>query len=241
MPVGVRSALGIAALAALVWTGAELRSLTSAGTPLHRLPAAPHGGISLQLASSPEEAQAIRNAWACRGLEVPGSCEDVTPIARQALGRDSRFIAAYLLAFILTILWSASLTHPSRRFVLMLFGLLAIGVACDLVENWALATTLGFAGEMPLNGVISMFPGWRAALQDPGPSDRFEQAVTLARTASMFKFAALMLAAVGTLALVGGAVRLLLLARRAARTAASQTSRCPRRMRSRGRATTSRQ
>ena len=161
MPVSVRSALGIAALAALLWTGAEIRSLTSAGTPLHRLPAAPHGGISLQLASSPEEAQAIRNAWACRGLDLPTPCEDVTPVARQALARDSRFIAAYSLAFILTILWSAGSTQPSRRFVLLLFGLLAIGVACDLVENWALATTLGFAGEMPVNGVMSMFPGWR--------------------------------------------------------------------------------
>ena len=215
MPVSVRSTLGIAALAALLWTGAEIRSLTSAGTPLHRLPAAPHGGISLQLASSPEEAQAIRNAWACRGLDLPTPCEDVTPVARQALARDSRFIAAYSLAFILTILWSAGSTQPSRRFVLLLFGLLAIGVACDLVENWALATTLGVAGEMPVNGVMSMFPGWRAALEDPGPSDRFEQAVTLARTASMTKFAALLLAAVGTLALVGGAVRLFLLARRA--------------------------
>jgi hypothetical protein len=186
LPAGTR-VLGAVALAALltsVYLGRELGAL---GQPL-RTERAPRGGISLQLAATPSEAQAIREDWTQKG---------VVPVAKAVLAKDMFFILAYVAGWSLLALWAAWVASISAFTRNLLAGLIIVAGLCDLAENWLLGITLGEAvGLLPIPDYLS--------------ADNFVHAVTLARLAAMTKFSLLLFGIAGTVAAAGGAVRLLL-------------------------------
>ena len=156
----LRRRLAVAALVALAWTGYEVHAQKTLGAALHRPPAAPRGGISLQLAASADEAQTIRNAWACAGQ--PPGCTDVTGTAKAAFESDSHLIAAYTLALLLTLLWATVAVSPDRRFVILIAILVVGGATCDLMENWCIGVQLGAGAGAPFGTIARLVPGLAA-------------------------------------------------------------------------------
>lgn len=207
-----RSALGVAALLALAWSAYEGVALGRLSEPL-RTPAAPRRIVSLQLAPTAVRAEAIRREWDARG---------VTPVARRVLARDSRFIAAYVAGWGVLALWAAWTTGLSSRLTAVLLVLVVIGGVSDLAENWLLGITLGNAGELPFARVAPFVPGLVALAS--APDESYRHAVTLARLAAMTKFALLLFGVAGTVAVSGGALRLILIGRLLARKATETTA-----------------
>ena len=201
----VRTALGVIALAALLWSGYEAITLRQLGEALRP------GIVSLELAATAGEANAIRREWNCQA-STRETCLDVTPVARQVLARDSYFIVAYVTAWVLFGLWAGWTAGVSRRVTGIIAGLIVVGGLCDLAENWLLSITLGSPDQPPFAWVASLVPG----LVDHAraSADNYRHAVALARLAAMAKFALLLLGVAATLAVAGGALRLILVRRR---------------------------
>jgi hypothetical protein len=70
--------------------------LGALGQPL-RTERAPRGGISLQLAATPSEGQAIHEEWTQKG---------VVPVAKAVLAKDTFFILAYVAGWSLLAVWA---------------------------------------------------------------------------------------------------------------------------------------
>lgn len=203
----IRTVVGFLALLALAWSVYEYMAIAELGAPL-KTDAAPRGGLSLQLASSPEKASDIRREWAsaCEEPE-PGRrvCKDAT--ARLVLERDSRLILAYALAGVLAAIWAAWVAGRSRGVAAFAVALLIAAGLFDLAENWFLGIQLGNADRLPFARIAAWWPqSCRTFAQDP--ADRFAHAVTLAGVAAMSKFVCLLVGGLSTVALVGGALRL---------------------------------
>jgi hypothetical protein len=174
-------ALGLLALAAVVWMGYEGYALNTLSRPL-QTPSAPRRIVSLALAKTPAEAQVIRLEWQCNPAQPP--CRQA--IATQALNRDTWFIASYVASIGLLVLWAALVAQLPWWLTGLLIALIVGAGIADLVENNLLLTTLA----------------------DPaGPVDH---EVTRARVAAMTKFVLFLFGVAGMLMAVGGAWRYLI-------------------------------
>ncbi len=194
MTKAIRGAIGILTLAAVVLTAYGGWTLHREAEPLVSEDA-PHGLVSLQLAPNPQVAARIRARWACEAATA--SCTDVLPIADSVLRREPRLIAGSVIALCLLTLWGAWVTGAARSFTIAVLGLILLGGVADLAGNhWM---------RMQLASGASIAGAELARL------------VTLARGATMTRFVLLLLGGVGAVTLAGGALRVLLLARRGGR------------------------
>lgn len=199
-----RSAAGLLAIVALVWAGAEFRTVRQAGLDLCT-PSAPHGVVSWELAWSPDHARAILEEW--RDTPASGAAPATRlSAARASLEADRWFIGAYTLAIFLTALWGVWAAGASRTVGAALLTLPLLVALADLGENRWLTAQLDFvapAGDA----------GGASATARNAPSDvttrteEFARAVTGARVAAKAKFVILLLAVFGALTAAGGALR----------------------------------
>ena len=199
--------LGILALLALSWSAYEGCALRDLSEPL-RTQAAPRGMISLQLAPTTAEANAILLDWSC-----DANPRDPCPgrVAGQALARDTRFILAYLSAWVLVALWAGTATRTPRWVTALFIGALVAGGVLDLAENWLHALALGMGDALPFARIAPLIPGLveRVTVDDT----LHHHAFTLARLAAMSKFVLLLLGIAGSVAVAGGGLRLIFVRR----------------------------
>jgi hypothetical protein len=184
--LNARRVFGIVTLVALAWSAYEVVTLNGLSAPL-ATPAAPRKIISFELAPTATDARTVLRDWNCEASRRE-PCTDVTPIARDALRYDFRFIAAYVLAWSLLTIWAGrfSGSRPAlSRPVVAVFVLIIVGGGlADVIENRQLLAALG---------------------APDGPE--FARAMMVARLAAMTKFVLLLVGGAVMLALTGGALR----------------------------------
>ncbi len=180
--------LGLVALVALAWCVYEGVSLRLLSAELQTA-SAPRRVISLSLAPTTAQAQGILTEWGCSQTDGT-SC----PVARAALSRDTRFIAAYVLALLLIAVWAHVAGGVSPRVVAAMCALVVLAALADLVENRLLLEAIGNGDGAPVAARV----------------------FTLARLAAMTKFVLLLGGIAGITVITGGALRLFFGAKRAA-------------------------
>ncbi len=198
-PTGIRPGLrwlGVAALAALAWSVYEGVALGRLSTPL-LTKAAPMRFITLQLASTPAHAREVLASWDCPATSADPATPTLCDVGRRALARDARFIAAYVVGWVLAALWAGLTTKVGWRWTtLAALAIVAAGLS-DLAENALHLRALDGADT-------------------PGTFAR-------ARLAAMTKWALLLAGAAWTLAVGGGALRRILVSKQdSAATGANQ-------------------
>jgi hypothetical protein len=181
--------LGILALAALGWSVYEGVSLWRHSAPLET-PLAPRRIVSLALAPTTGQAQAILAEWRCGRPGAAGTTRTPCAIAQEALALDTRFIAAYATAWILIPLWALIAGNVSRKTTALVIAAVVAGALFDVAENTLLARGLEGASTIE---PIRLF--------------------RLARLAAMTKFVLLMLALAGGVITGFGALRKLVIER----------------------------
>ena len=135
--------IAIAAVAALIWTGAVSRDLRALDDGLTTM-ASPRGILSFEFAASMADAQGMLTEWA--------RLRQLGTVARSLI-IDTRFIAAYGSALALVALWGALIRRLPRTYTLLLVALPVIAAVCDLAENWWLAVQLdAFTGALRAGG-----------------------------------------------------------------------------------------
>jgi GNAT superfamily N-acetyltransferase len=198
--------LGIAGALFVLWSVYEGAALWVNGSPL-RTPVAPRGIVSLALAPTESEAQAIIAEWGCGSASEKSPDAGRCPVARGAVARDYRFIAAYFLGWVLIAIWAWIAGPTTNRILALVLAGIAIGALLDLVENRLLTQALEHTAAID-------------------PAQLFRRI----RLAAMNKFVLLLLGVAGGVAMGFGALRRVLVLRRlrkARETAAEATATGP--------------
>ncbi|MDH4066876.1 MAG: hypothetical protein OEW19_20950, partial [Acidobacteriota bacterium] len=197
--------LGVMALIAVLWSAYEGLALRRLSEPL-RTPAAPLGMVSLQLAPSTAEANLIVGDWSCQD-SPRDPCTEVRQVASDALARDSRFVLAYVAAWVLVALWAGVAAGLTATLTGLIIAAIVAGGIFDLAENWLLGLALGGAEGLPFARIAPLVPGLLDRVTT-GETALHQHAFTLARLAAMTKFVLLLLGIAGALAVAGGGLRL---------------------------------
>ena len=178
-------ALGWIAIVALAWSAYEGWGVWRAAAPL-RSSAVPQGMLDLELPRNDSDARRIVDLWRC-APGVPAACDVQTEHASAAIARDYRFIAAYVIAWILVAWWASAATAvPGWVFAIVAGALLAAGL-CNL-------------------GEIRLLEGQLGTTAIPAAVGHY--AAGLTRILAMSKFVFGLGGVLGALTLVGGAWRL---------------------------------
>ncbi len=177
--------LGWIAIVALAWSAFEGRAVWTAAAPLHSS-AVPHGMLDLELPLNDREARRIVDVWRCAPPAGVG-CQAQTEHAIAAIARDYRFIASYVIAWILVAWWASRATAAPRWIFAIVVGALVAAGLSNLAEIRLLAEQLG-AGSIP--DAVGHY------------------AAGLTRLLAMSKFVLGLSGVLGALTLVGGAWRL---------------------------------
>lgn len=138
--------LGIASVLFVVWSFYEGAEVWGHGSAL-RTPLAPRGFISLALAPTESEAQAIVAEWGCGTPSQPSPGSGRCPVARDAVAGDYRFITAYFLAWVLIPIWAWIAGPTTKKTLALVLAAIAIGALLDLVENRLLTQALEHTAE----------------------------------------------------------------------------------------------
>ena len=182
LPVKV---LGLLAALALGWSFYAGAGLWAPGKPL-RTPLAPHGIVSLALAPTEGQAQAILAEWGC-GAGTPGPG---TPCAaaQETVRLDHRFVWAYLAAWLLVPLWATVAGRNSRKVMVLIMAAVAVGALLDMLENAlverALTQTLNFEPHEWDVPQLSDAARARLRVNNPQAIERFDAKVAAARRAA---------------------------------------------------------
>ena len=202
--------LGALALTAVLWSVYEGVTLSRHGGAL-AVAAAPRRMVSLQLAPTTAAAQKIVDAWKSDDCQAkPDTC--LTAVAKDALARDTRFIVAYVTAWVLVALWATVAAGVLWWVTALIAAAIVLGGIFDLAENWLLGLALGNADALPFARVARLVPGLLDHVTADAP--RYEHAFRLARLAAMSKFVLLLLGIAFATMTAGGGLRLLAIQRR---------------------------
>ena len=178
-------ALGWLAIVALAWSAYEGRAVWNAAAPL-RSPAVPQGMLDLELPRNDADARRIVDLWTC-APPAPTACQPASAQAIFAIARDYRFIASYVIAWILVTWWAAAATAAPGWVVALIAGAMVAAGLSNLAEIRLLHAQLG-ASAIP--AVVGHY------------------AAGVTRTLAMSKFVFGLCGVLGALTLVGGAWRL---------------------------------
>ena len=202
--------LGALALTAVLWSVYEGVTLSRHGGAL-AVAAAPRRMVSLQLAPTTAAAHKIVDAWKSDDCQAkPDTC--LTAVAKDALARDTRFIVAYVTAWVLVALWATVAAGVLWWVTALIAAAIVLGGLFDLAENWLLGLALGNADALPFARVARLVPGLLDHVTADAP--RYEHAFRLARLAAMSKFVLLLLGIAFATMTAGGGLRLLAIQRR---------------------------
>ncbi|HVG87114.1 MAG TPA: hypothetical protein VM820_21500 [Vicinamibacterales bacterium] len=202
--------LGALALTAVLWSVYEGVTLSRHGGAL-AVAAAPRRMVSLQLAPTTAAARKIVDAWKSDDCQAkPDTC--LTAVAKDALARDTRFIVAYVTAWVLVALWATVAAGVLWWVTALIAAAIVLGGIFDLAENWLLGLALGNADALPFARVARLVPGLLDHVTADAP--RYEHAFRLARLAAMSKFVLLLLGIAFATMTAGGGLRLLAIQRR---------------------------
>jgi hypothetical protein len=181
--------LGILALATFGWSVYEGQALGRHSAPL-QTSLAPRRIVSLALAPTAGDAQAILDEWQCGAREAATTGRTPCAVAREAIALDYRFISAYAAAWILIPIWALIAGRFSRQLIALVIAAVVFGALSDVAENSLLEGAL-----------------WNATSLEPARLFR------LTRLAAMTKFVMLLLGIAGGLVVGFGALRRLTVGR----------------------------
>jgi hypothetical protein len=140
---------------------------------------APHGLLSLQLATSPAHVAELRAAWGVSAAEA----DPRAVLARNLVKDDSWLMAAYVSGLVLLIVWGGAATRIARLWVALALVLPLVAAAADALEN---------------EGLLRLLAPDGFAAGD----------VALVRMLAQAKFVALLVASAVAVVLAGGGARL---------------------------------